>query len=392
MAGVWSFTFYFLLLGGYAFALPYLVLYYQSAGFSGVQIGILTGISPLITMLGASLWSALADATRRHRLIMSVALLVGSLSLLAFPFLHTFLPILLLAILFYIFYGPVSSLADSASMYMLADKKEMYGRVRLGGTIGFGIAAILAGVVVQGYGLRLAFWGGAILLLLAFFSSQKLTHNPQVVKEPTSREIVRLLRNPRWILFLCLAFAGGLSLAGTNTYLFPYLKELGAKETTMGLALAMGTISEIPVFFYGHHLVRRFKPFGLLILAMAFTGLRLLAFAAASTPELVLLVQLLNGLTFPAMWIAGVAYADENAPAGLSATAQGMFNAMVFGFGAAVGGFAGGPLMESSGGQGTYTVFGTAVLAILVMVLLYQRRLPKEGLAAANVVEETRGP
>ena len=160
----------------------------------------------------------------------------------------------------------------------------------------------------------------------------------------------------------------------------------------MGLALAMGTISEIPVFFYGHHLVRRFKPFGLLILAMGFTGVRLLAFAVAGTPELVLLVQLLNGLTFPAMWIAGVAYADENAPAGLSATAQGMFNAMVFGFGAAVGGFIGGPLMESSGGRGTYTVFGTAVLAILVIVLLYQRHLPKERLVAASVVEEIRAP
>jgi len=216
LAGVWSFTFYFVLLGGYAFTLPYLVLYYQAAGFSGVQIGILTGISPLITMLGASLWSALADATRRHRLIMSAALLVGSFSLLAFPFLHTFLPILLLAVLFYIFYGPVSSLADSASMYILADKKEMYGRVRLGGTIGFGLVALLAGVVVQGYGLRLAFWGGAALLLLAFLTSQKLTYNPQAVKGSAGQGIARLLAIPRWILFLCLAFAGGLSLAGTK--------------------------------------------------------------------------------------------------------------------------------------------------------------------------------
>ena len=293
MAGTWSFTFYFLLLSGYAFALPYLVLYYQNAGFSGVQIGILTGISPLITMLGASLWTALADATRRHRLIMSAALLAGSFSLLAFPILHSFIPILLLAVVFYIFYGPVSSLADSASMYMLAERKEMYGRVRLGGTIGFGIVAILAGVVVQGYGLRLAFWGGAALLLLAFLASQKLTYNPQIVKETTGRGIARLLGNPRWILFLCLAFAGGLSLAGTNTYLFPYMKELGAKESSMGLALAMGTISEIPVFYYGHHLVRRFKPFGLLVLAMGFTGVRLLAFAAAGTPGLILLVQMI---------------------------------------------------------------------------------------------------
>jgi predicted MFS family arabinose efflux permease len=249
------------------------------------------------------------------------------------------------------------------------------------------LAAYLAGVLVQKYGLSLAFWGGAALLLLALITSQKLIHNPQTVRVSTRQGIGTLLANRRWLLFLMLAFAGGLSLAGTNTYLFPFLKELGASESTMGLALTIGTISEIPVLYFGHHLVRRFKPFGLLILAMVFTGVRLLAFAASSTPNLVLIVQLFNGLTFPAMWIAGVAYADENAPAGLGATAQGMFGAMVFGFGTAVGGFAGGPLLESIGGRGTYISFGLAVLVTVTVVALLQRYWPKEAVAAVSAIK-----
>ncbi len=379
MRGSWPFTFNIFLFGSYAFVAPFLVLYYQSAGFTGAQIGLLTGITPLVMMVGAPMWTAFADARQQHRLVLSTALLVGAVTMFLFPFLNSFFLILLIAILFYWFFAPISSLADSATMHMLADKKEMYGRVRLGGTIGYGMAAFLAGLLVQKYGLNMAFWGCAVLSLMALITGQKLVHNPQRAKGSTRQGMGSLLRNRRWLLFLTLAFGGGISLAGTNTYLFPFMKELGASESTMGLAVTIGTIAEIPVLFFGHRLVQRFKPFGLLMLAMLFTGLRLLALAASGTPDLVLIAQLFNGLAFPAMWIAGVSYAYENAPAGLGATAQGMFGAMVFGFGTAVGGFLGGPLLVSLGGRATYNIFGMIVLVLVVIVAFLQKNRVSTG-------------
>lgn len=378
MRTIWPFIFNALLFAGFAFVVPFMVLYYQSVGFTGAQIGLLTGITPLITLLGAPLWTTLADATRRHRLIMSLVILAGAITIFTFPFLNTFAPILMVAILFNAFFAPLTSFVDSATMFMLGDKKEQYGRVRLGGTFGFGIAAPLAGVLVQTYGLKMAFWGCAILLLMALIVSQKLAHNPQKASDTTGQGVRTLVTNPRWLLFLAVAFAGGLGIAGTNTYLFPYLKELGASESIMGLALTLGTIFEIPVLFFGYRLLHRFKPYGLYMLAMVLTGLRLLAFAASGTPNLVLFIQLLNGLTFPAMWMAGVAYADEHAPAGLSTAAQGMFGAMVFGFGTAVGGFIGGPLLDNVGGRGLYLVFGGIVLVIVAIAALVQWLLPAE--------------
>ncbi len=378
MRTIWPFIFNALLFAGFAFVVPFMVLYYQSVGFTGAQIGLLTGITPLITLLGAPIWTTLADATRRHRLIMSLVILAGAITIFTFPFLNTFAPILMVAILFNAFFAPLTSFVDSATMFMLGDKKEQYGRVRLGGTFGFGIAAPLAGVLVQTYGLKMAFWGCAILLLMALIVSQKLAHNPQKASDTTGQGVRTLVTNPRWLLFLAVAFAGGLGIAGTNTYLFPYLKELGASESIMGLALTLGTIFEIPVLFFGYRLLHRFKPYGLYMLAMVLTGLRLLAFAASGTPNLVLFIQLLNGLTFPAMWMAGVAYADEHAPAGLSTAAQGMFGAMVFGFGTAVGGFIGGPLLDNLGGSGLYLVFGGIVLVIVAIAALVQWLLPAE--------------
>ena len=378
MTKTWPFTFNVFLYAGFAFAWPFMVLYYQSLGLSGAQIGVLTGITPLITLLSTPFWTSLADASGRYRPVMSLTLIVAALCMFAIPLLNLFAPLLLVAVVSYIFLAPVTSFADSATMYMLGDQKAMYGRIRLGGTIGYGSAALLSGVLVQRYGLRLAFWGGALLLLLALIISQKLVYNPQRGSHSAWRGIRLLLANHRWLLFLTVAFAAGLAYAASSIYLFPYLKGLGTPEAVMGLILMIGTFTEIPVFFYGHHLVRRFKPYPLFMLAMTLTGLRLLAFAASTTPAQAILVQLLNGLTFPAVWIAGVAYADANAPAGLSATAQGMFGVMIFGFGAAVGGFFGGPLLESLGGRGLYLVYGCIVLLIVGIGALLERRLPAQ--------------
>jgi MFS family permease len=73
-------------------------------------------------------------------------------------------------------------------------------------------------------------------------------------------------------------------------------------------------------------------------------------------------------MVFPAMWLAGVAYADENAPAGMKSTAQGLFGSMTFGFGAAFSGFVGGLLLESIGGRGMFLVFGIVILVGLAII------------------------
>ncbi len=372
---IWPFSFNFILFASTAFVSPFIVLYFQRLGFSGVQIGVLTGIAPLVTFVAAPLWSALADATHRHHLILGVAILLAITMLIVYPLVSTFAPILMVAIFLNIFFAPVSAFADSATMHMLANKRELYGRVRVGGSIGFGLAAAVAGTVVENYGLRYAFWGCAALFFLNFFISPKLEYGQDDNKDSISKKVRALLANPRWVLFLIVAFAGGLSLAALNNYFFPYMSELGYSESIMGRAITFGSISEIPIMFFSNRLVKRFGSYKLLILAMIMTVIRMFLFAASDLLVVIVIAQLLNGFTFPIIWVAGVSYADENAPPGLRTTAQGLFGAMVFGIGMAVGGLAGGLLLEGIGGRGLYLVFGLGILTTVLVAELGQRRL-----------------
>jgi PPP family 3-phenylpropionic acid transporter len=372
----WPFTFNVLFFAGSAAVSPFVILYYQALGFSGAQIGILAGLGPLITLASAPLWTGFADATHRHRACMSVAILGGAAALTAFPFLDTFAEVLPAAMLLSFFFAPIPSFADSAAMHMLGEERAQYGRIRLGGSLGFGLAAPVAGALVHRHGLTAAFWGSAVLFVLGLFISQKLIHSGARAPAGSAGGLRAILGNPHWPPFLALSLAAGVALSGLNTFFYPYMAELGADESTMGLALTLGVISEIPVLFYGHRLLRLLKPYGLLLVAMALTGIRLLLFAGASTPGAVLAIQLMNGLTFPAVWIAGVAYADKNAPQGGQAFAQGLFGATVLGLGMAAGGLVGGPLLGALGGRGLYLVFGIAILVTVGGVALLQRLLP----------------
>ena len=359
-----------------ACVLPFLILYYERLGFSGPQVGLLIGLSPLVTLVGAPLWTNLADATRRHRLVVSGIIVTSAACLAALPFLRSFWPVLLVVIVLSACLVPVTSFFDSATMFMLAGQQELYGRVRLGGTFGYGVMGYVAGLLIQAYDLRLAFWSAAALLLLTLVLAQTLRYG-SLKPDPTQRGSVRtLLADRRWLPFLALAFGGGLSTLISTNYLFAYMKDLGASQAAMGLAITLSTLAEVPVLFFGNQLVKRFRSYPLLLAAMVISGARLLLFVFAVTPNLVLWLQLVNGVTFPLMWLAGVAYAHEHAPAGLAATAQGLFGAMVYGFGSAVGGFAGGPMFERIGGRATYIVFGLVILGIVLLVVVLQRLAP----------------
>jgi PPP family 3-phenylpropionic acid transporter len=103
-----SFSFYVLFYAAMALLLPFIVLYYQQLGFSGGQIGLLSGIAPLIGMAGAPALTGLADSTQRHRLVMSLAmsLMIGTLLLLTAASLVV--PVLLLIVVYSFFNASIS--------------------------------------------------------------------------------------------------------------------------------------------------------------------------------------------------------------------------------------------------------------------------------------------
>ena len=379
MKKFWPFSFYFLYYAAMAMFLPFIVLFYQELRFTGPQIALLTGVPPLITLFSAPFWTSVADSTGRHRLVISLGVGVAALSVLLLQSLELFAVIFLTVLVFNFFFSPVPSLSDSATITMLGEERAMYGRIRLGGTISWGLFALIAGMLVDNYGLRIAFWSFSLIMFVSLFVAQKLVFDDSRQAGSINTTGIRFyLTSRRWQLFLFSAFLGGLGSTSVASFLSPYMAEMGANKTTMGLAITIATITELPIFFFGNRLVKRFTAQGLFYIALVMMGIRSLLYVVASSPMGVLAIQVFGGTIFPAMWVAGVSYADEYAPSGLKSTAQGLFGAMSFGFGSAVGGFLGGLLLASVGGRGMYLVFGLIILGGLAGIEVLKRILPVE--------------
>ena len=377
MKKIYPFSFYLLYFGAGACFFPYIVLYYQSLGFSGAQIGILSAISPLISLIGAPFWTGIADVSHRHRLVMSITLLAAIGMVILYPFVKTLAAVLVLVSLYSFMIAPVNSFADTATMTMLGDQQNMYGRVRVGGTIGWGVIAPIAGLMIAKYGLNWAFWLYAVILFIGFLVSQRFLYSEVKQQVSIKHGMSELFSNRRMVLFLATAFVTGMALMSINSFLGAYMGGLGIEKSLFGFALAIPIIVELPVLFFANRLLTRLKPHGLLVLAMFATMLRLFLYATFTSAAGILVFQLINGFTFATLWVAGVSYINENAPPGLSATTQGVFGATVFGFGAAGGGFMGALLLERVGGPQMYGIFGVLMLVMLIVYVLFERRLPK---------------
>src|SRR5512135_3690210 len=81
----WPFAFYLAYFAAAVFIQPNIIVYYQKLGLTGMQIGLMAGLVPLIITLGAPFWTGLGDANNRHKLIMSVTILVTVVIASFFP-------------------------------------------------------------------------------------------------------------------------------------------------------------------------------------------------------------------------------------------------------------------------------------------------------------------
>ncbi len=353
---------------------PYLNLYYQTIGMTRQQIGLLIASTTLTTVIASPVWSALADAFRLHRYLLPLAM-VGTLGPVALLTQTTeFGALWLLIVLYAFFNGPIIPLADNAVLSMLGDDRAAYGRLRVWGAIGFGLSAWGGGALAEQFGMSVSFVLFIVFMFLCGLIAARLPAPQVTASDSFLHNLKRLMINPVWLGFLTAIFLVGISSSLIHNYYVLYITGMGGGETLYGLSIAAAGLSELPVFFFAGRLVRWLTPRGLLVIGFVAFALRCLLISVIPSPEWVIVPQMLHGLSFSALWAAGVVYVVQITPPGLGATAQAALGVTLFGIAGAVGGVFGATLYESVGPVALFRVGALVALLGLAFFLVVEFR------------------
>ena len=358
----WAPPLYFLYYAAAATLLPFLTIYYQDLGLTGTQIGLLASMPPLLSLMSAPVWGIVSDTMKQRKLSLLIAIGGAILLALALSVARGFFWLIPTVMLFSFFFSPIMPLVDTTTISMLGGQKERYGRLRLWGAVGWGVAAPVVGWLIETDSAAWSFWAYAALMALGFLIALGVPETGRI-KAASQLDLRISLASPRWLLFLIITFSGGMTLSMISNFLFLFLRQLGADEFSLGLTLTVATLSELPILFFSSRLLSRWSAGQLIGVALLVFAIRALAYSFIAVPWLALLIQLLHGPTFSLMWIAGVSYADRIAPTGLEATAQGLFSGVMLGIGSASGAFLGGLVYEH---VGLVAMFRLAALISLV--------------------------
>ena len=360
----------------------YRSIYYRRVGMSGSQIGVLLALQPLAVLAAGPLWSMLADRAGMRTRLLTILTGLSVLPMLGMIWMYSFSALLVLGLLFGICMGPVDSLMASISLAGLGQDRHKWARLRAFGSLGYGPAVWLTGLLIQGGDIRWIFVGYALLMGVACLVSTRLRIEQRVLPKSLSAGIGGLLRNRAWLIFAAAVFVGMVLDVATFGYVGLYLESLQASEGLIGFAGALGSAVQTLLMLTAlPRLLRRWGSERLLALSFVAYVVRLGLWALVPVTWVITASESLMGLSFGAGMVASVDYADRHRPEGMAATSQAL-TGVAAGLGAALGGVLTGALYQTIGLQSTFGGFSlVAAVAAAGFGLLWRGRRPARAAA-----------
>jgi PPP family 3-phenylpropionic acid transporter len=361
--------FFFQSVGAYQ---PFLAPYLRALGFSGREISLVLSLTPAMALVVPLGWAWLADRTKQHARVLQLVSLGACLGLLPMVFARSFGGVLAGWFGYAFFNVGISGLADSLAITRVRAGAD-YGRMRLWGSVGFLVAALVAGGGLTIRGARPAdplvpvfIW---LALAAAFAAALRLRGAGESGARPRFRDLGGLIGEPRFRLLLLVGLCHWAASVPYNVYFGVLLQELHLSPLLTGLAFSIGVASETMALLFFRRLRARFGLETMLVAVFAATSVRWLAIAGTEDTAALLALQLVHGLTFGVFWGTSIALLADVVPPELRATGQALF-VMALNLGTALGNAATGALYDAAG---TRTPFFLAAIAELVPLALAVR-------------------
>jgi nucleoside transporter len=325
----------------------------QRLGFSGEQIGLVSGTTALAAMLSPVVLGMVADRVLATERILAILHVAGGLILLLASTQTTFRLFYAVLLAYALCYMPTLALSNSLSFRQMTDPGREFPSIRVLGTIGWIVAGLLIGTLgmeATAVPMRIA---SAASIALGLFCLVLPHTPPQATRRATLGDVlgldaVKLLRERSFAVFILGSFLVCIPLQFYYAFANPFLNELNvsnaAGKMTLGQMSEIGFMLVMPWFF------RRLGVKYMLLVGMAAWTTRYLLFAYGNADTKMWMLYggiLLHGICYDFFFVTGQIYVDRRAPADLRAAAQGLLAFVTWGIGMFIGSWASGRVVDA---------------------------------------------
>lgn len=378
---------YFIIFGSLASYYPFLTVYFGEKGLSYTQIGIAYAVNSLVAVISQPVWGYFTDKYSYKKKTIVISALGSAIAIYGFVFAKGFYFVTFSIILFMIFQSPVCSVSDAYCYEIIEQHRNIqYGRIRLYGSVGYAILALFLGELIKNTSINSTFVtysiatvAGVIILLSIHFKDK------QSESRLDFKDIGELFKNKRFAIFIISIVIINIALGVNGSYISILIEKTGGDVSKLGQLWFIVALSELPLLFIGNKLIKRYGELNIYMISLAIYILRYLLDSLAASYNAVILIQIMQSITFTLYLLSSLQYLNHIVPRKMRATGITIFSAIGTGIGGFIGNIGGGVLLEYISIFWLFRLLAVVSLSSLVIAAVLKRYQNKSS-AAGKIV------
>ena len=358
--------FYYFFVGSFV---PYWGIYLQSENFSPSSIGILLSLFQISRIVAPNFWGWLADHTGHRVKWIKLTSFLGLIGFIGIFWAKGFFWIFLVMLALSLFTSSTLPLAESLTLAHLATTDGHYSRIRLWGSIGFIVASLFLGYLIDLQGINILLWVLLIAQAIIFFLSNTIPETQDIQHKTNDLSIWKIIKTPS-VIALLLGCTLMVSAHGVlyNFYSI-YLKDHGYSSGTIGWLWAVGVICEILIFMAMPKILRRYSLKAILLMSLFLGVIRFILIGASPDHLYILFIaQMFHAATFGSFHAASIEVIAYYFKGRNQTRGQAIYNSVAYGIGGTIGGLGGGYLIQYLGGQLGFMIAAISPLIGFVVI------------------------
>ncbi len=374
--------------------------------YSGVEIGSFFATMGIASLFMPALMGIIADRWVPAQKLLGVCHLIAAALMMVAARQQEYVWLYASMLASVMFYMPTISLSNSVAYYSLEkaglDTVRHFPPIRVWGTVGFICAMILVDLLGLARTAGQLYFSGAIGIVLGLYAFT-LPHCP-VNRTPEKKGWVdamglrafTLFRERRMAIFFLFSMLLGVSLQITNAFANDYLTNFfGADPAYQGtfgvehanILISLSQASETLCILLIPFFLKRFGIKTVMLISMMAWVLRF-GLLGTGNPGggvwMLILSMIVYGVAFDFFNISGSLYVNQQTSSTIRSSAQGVFMIMTNGFGAFIGSYAAGKVVDVAGWPDAWFVFAgySLVVGLLFAVVFRPQKVQSPNVSA----------